>query len=374
MIEKFFVFCCSWHVSVIIGAAVVCGILGFLVMVANILVIVIFCFRPHGQKRLLNNSQAVYKISLAIADLLVGVIVLPTLVVNLHLEIWTRLLPRDEVQSVEGYKVINGTLSENISVVQKEFSAAFDPKFPLSYVNFSGFFTSLSIGVSVYILAGAGFDRLNAVAKPFTYNDAYAFSRAKRLNVASWIIAFILGILPVFVPALRYFLHLAMTFVSLDFGGAILYFVIFVIPLVIVWIVNVLIYYHCKKRSDFNVSMTEAALKKRQKVERRLASTLRLMVGVFTFNTMPFLITIILPYAMPGLNPAVPTEFDQAFNSAWRTVQGVALLLLAGNSLCNFFIYSVRNREFRHSFKLLVINIGEVTKLSACLSSTSLRF
>ena len=76
-------FCCSCHTSVIIGAAVVCGFLGFAITVANILVIVIFCFRPHGQKRLLNNSQVVYKISLAVADLLVGVIVLPTLVVNL---------------------------------------------------------------------------------------------------------------------------------------------------------------------------------------------------------------------------------------------------------------------------------------------------
>ena len=77
---------------------------------------------------------------------------------------------------------------------------------------------------------------------------------------------------------------------------------------------------------------------------------------------------------MPGLVPIVPTKFDQARDSVFRTVQGVAKLLLVGNSLCNFFIYSVRNREFRHSLKLLIINIGQVTKLSACLSSTSLRF
>ena len=281
-------------------------------------------------------------------------------------------MPRDEVQSVEGYEVINGALSDNVSVVQKEVLAAFDPKFGLSYVNFSGFFTGLSLIVSVYILAGAGFDRLNAVAKPFTYNDANAFLRAKRLNVALWIIAFIIGILPVFVPVLRYFLLKAMIFISLDFWGVVLYFVIFVIPLVIVWIVNVLIYYHCQKRSDFNFSMTEAALKKRQRVDRRLASTLRLMVGVFTLNTLPLLITLILPFAMPGLIPTVPTQFDQDFNSVWRTVQGVAMLLLVGNSLCNFFIYSVRNGEFRDSLKLLIINIGQATKLSACLSSTSL--
>ena len=296
--RKIMCFCCSCRVSVIIGAAVVCGFLGFAITIANILIIVVFCLRPHGQKRLLNNSQAVYKISLAVADLLIGVIVLPTLVVNLHVQIWTRLLPRDEVQSVEGYEVINGTLSDNISVVQKEVLAAFDPKFPLSYVNFSGFFTGLSLIASVYILAGAGFDRLNAVAKPFTYNDANAFSRAKRLNVALWVIAFILGILPVFVPVLRYYMYKAMIFISLDFRGIVSYFVIFVIPLVIVWIVNVLIYYHCKKRSDFNFRMTEAALKKRQRMERRLASTLRLMVGVFTFNTLPLLITIILPYSL----------------------------------------------------------------------------
>ena len=292
----------------------------------------------------------------------------------MNLEIWTRLLPRDGVESVEGYEVINGTLGDNVSVVQKEFLAAFNPKFTLSYVYFSGFFTGLSLIVSVYILAGAGFDRLNAISKPLTYNNANAFSRAKRLNVVLWIIAFILGILPVFVPVSRYYLHIAMIFVTLDFRGSVLYFVILVIPLVIVWIVNVLIYYHCKKRSNFNFSMTEAALKKRQRVERRLASTLQLMVGVFTFNTLPLLFTLILPSAMPSLIPTVPTEFDEAPNSVWRTIQIVAMLLLVGNSLCNFFIYGVRNREFRNSLKLLFINVGQVTKLSACISSTSLRF
>ena len=363
--KNFCFFCCSCHASVIIGVEVAGGFLGFAITVANILIIVIFCLRPHGQKRLLNNSQAVYKISLAVADLLVGVIVLPKAVVYLHLQIWTRLLPRDEVQSVEGYEVINGTLSDNVSVLQKEVLSAFDPKFPLSYVYFSIFVLGFFVIVSVYILAGAGFDRLNAVSKPFTYNNANAFSRAKRLNVALWIIAFILAFLTVFDFILRYFLSNWLN---------VIYFVIFVIPLVIVWIVNVLIYYHCRKRSDFNFSMTEAALKRRQSVERRLASTLQLMVGVFTLNTLPFLITLILPFAMPGLSPTVPTEFDEARFTVWKTVLDVALFLLAGNSLCNFFIYSVRNGEFRDSLKLLFINVGQVTKLSACISSTSLRF
>ena len=105
-----------------------------------------------------------------------------------------------------------------------------------------------------------------------------------------------------------------------------------------------------------------------------MASTLQLMVGVFTFNTVPFLITSILRFAMTGLIPTEPTEFDEARFTVWITVQGVAVLLLAGNSLCNFFIYSVRNGEFRDSLKLLFINAGQVTKLSACISSTSLRF
>ena len=295
-------------------------------------------------------------------------------VVNLHLQIWTRLLPRDEVQSVEGYEVINGTLSDNVSVVQKEVLAAFDPKFPSSYVYFSIFFVGFFVIVSVYILAGAGFDRLNAVSKPFTYNSANAFSRAKRLNVALWIIAFILAFLAVFDLKLRHFFPEAMIFVSVEIWGSVLSFVILVIPLVIVWIINVLIYYHCKKRSNFNFSMTKAALKKRQRVERRLASTLQLMVGVFTFNTLPFLITLILRFAMPGLTATVPTESDKPRFSVLKTIQGVAMLLLVGNSLCNFFIYSVRNREFRDSLKLLFINVGQVTKFSACFSSTSLRF
>ena len=359
----------------VIMVMVVCGLLGFAIAVVNILIIVVFCLRPHGQKPLLKNSQAVYKMSLAVADLLVGVVVLPTCVANMYKYYWIRHLPRDELRRVEGYEVINGTLSENVTVIQKEFLAGtFAEKFPQSYINFAGFFTGLSLFVSVYMLTGAGFDRLNAVAKPFAYKKVSALAESTRFCIAFWIIAFILGLLPVFVQELQYVLFNSLLFVSSDFYGLILYAILFVIPLVIVWVVNLLTYYHSIKHANFRRSLTQTALKKRQRVERRLASTLRLMVGVFTFNTLPLIITLICPLFIPSIVPSTPTNFNAKSAIAFHTASFVAIILLLGNSLCNFFIYSARNHEFRRSLKSLFIKIGKATKLSVCLRSTTLCF
>ena len=253
-------FSCRSRVIVIMVAF---GILGLLITAANILIILILCLKPEGRMPLLRNSQALYKLSLAVADLLVGVIVLPMCVMNLYAAIWTRHLPRDELRSVKGFEMINGTISKNVTVVQLESLAGrFDTKFSSSYVNFAGFFTAVSIFVSVYMLAGAGFDRLNAVAKPFTYKKRTAFRAATKACVAFWMVAVIFGILPVFISELKFVFVLSILFATLELFGYILYVVFFFIPLVIVWVVNLLTYYHSIKHANFRQSLTQPALRR----------------------------------------------------------------------------------------------------------------
>ena len=330
------------------------GILGLSITAANVLIILILSLQPEGRMPLLRNSQAIYKLSLAVADLLVGVIVLPICVVNLYAAVCTRHLPRDDLRSVKGFEMINGTISKNVTVVQLESLAGrFDTKFPLSYVNFAGFFSTVSIFVSVYMLAGAGFDRLNAVAKPFTYKKLTAFRAATKACVAFWMVAVVSGILPVLINELKFVLVLSTIFaIGVQFGY-ISYVVFFFIPLVIVWVVNLLTYYHYKKHASFRQSLSQPALRKRQIVERRLASTLLLMVGIFTFNTLPLLMSLVCRLFIPSIRPNTPRYFDPASLEKLLTFSIIAAFFLFGNSLCNFFIYSARNREFRRSLKLL---------------------
>ena len=70
--------------------------------------------------------------------------------------------------------------------------------------------------------------------------------------------------------------------------GINVYAVVFFIPLVVVWVVNVMVYVIIKKHTrNFHVNHTSVTRDRDDDVEKQLASTLRLMVGVFTFNTLP---------------------------------------------------------------------------------------
>ena len=347
---------------------ITCGILGLLITIANVLIILTLCLKHEGNRPHLSNSQSIYKLSLAVADLQVGVIVLPICIANLYLQVWTRHLPRDELRSVEGFE----TISKNFTTVQIDHLAGrFDDKFPSSYANFAGFFTAVSIFVSVYVLAGAGFDRLKAISKPFDYVKQAAQLTAIKLCIAFWIIAIIFGILPVLIHELRYILVFSLLFATIGLSGYILYAVCFFIPLVIVWVVNVLTFYHAKRHARVQLSFTEAVLKKRQKIEQRHAATLQLMVGIFTLNTLPLIITLVSPLFIPSVSPSDVGRFDVTSTKAFLTVQFIATLLLLGSSLCNFFIYSGRNPEFRRSLKQVLQKIGKATKISICLKRTT---
>ena len=344
------------------------GILGFAIVIANILIILVIMLNKH-----LRNSQAVYKLSLAVADLFVGAFVLPVCIATLSRQVWTRYELPAEPNAVEGYRLIDGNININLTISQAHsLAGGFFTKFPRSYINFAGFFTAVSIFVSVYTLAGAGFDRLNAIARPFTYRKRTSYDTAVRTCLAFWLVAIIFGILPIFIPDLRYVLILSILFATVDVNGYILYSVSFFIPFVIVWIVNILTFVYSKKHANFRRSLTQPALKNRKNVERRLATTLRLMVGVFTFNTLPLLITFLCSFFIPSTLPYLPQYFSVDDTRIFLTVQFVATFLLLGNSLCNFFIYSVRNREFRKALKHLHKDVAMIANTSFCLNSTSI--
>jgi len=350
--------------TAIIIILVACGVLGLLIAFVNLLIILVIALNSQ-----IGNSQAIYKLSLAVADLLVGVMVLPLAVDILRRLVWTRHLSTG-YDEVEGYLLQNETLIRNITSVQiAQRAGRFRTKFPLSYENFAGFVTAVSIFVSVYTLAGAGFDRLRAVYNPLTYRKEKANKFAKRICIASWLIAIIFGLLPLFTPNLSYALVLSITFVTLDFNGLILYSVCLLVPLLVVWVVNIFTFTVSKKHSKFRRQLTQVAQRKRQNVERRLAHTLQLMVAVFTLNTLPLIILLVASIFLPSTRPTLPHQFNLNHGNLFLILEFVALMMLFGNSLWNFIIYSYRNRDFRTAVKTGFRRFMKAICFSACVDS-----
>lgn len=362
-----YLFRCKTRVYVIM---VTCGILGAAIATVNLIIMLVIYLYPR-----LRNSQAVYKMSLAVADLLVGIIVLPFCIENLRRLIWTRLEIPDDLEVVEGYEVFNGSLSENTIFVERYRRAgSFILLYPRNYQYFAGFVTAVSIFVSVYSLAGAAFDRHKAISKPFEYKRKSAYKIALQACIIFWFVAIVFGLLPIIVKELRYVLILSMVFATLDVVGYYLYSVSFFIPLVIVWIANMLIYMASRKHSQFRLKLTAVAQKKRHELERRLAITLRLMVGTFTFSTLPLLLTILCVGFIPTLSPSIPEEFSERNTTIFLNIQCITLFLLFANSLWNFFIYSVRSIEFRDALTEMFASFVNKTCLSRYIYTSTMCF
>ena len=366
-INKKYICRCKTRVFILMAT---CGILGMAIVIVNIIIMLVIYLHPH-----LRNSQAAYKLSLAVADFLVGAIVLPFCIETLRRLVWDRIEIPDSLQLVEGYNLINGSLSENTSSIEMfRRAGSFSSSFPRSYQNFSGFVTAVSIFVSVYSLAGATFDRYKAISKPFEYKRKSAYKIALRSCIVFWLVAVVFGLLPIFITQLKYVLILSMIFATLDVMGYILYSISFFIPLVIVWIANLLIYSASKKHSQFRSKLTAVAQKKKHDMERRLAITLRLMVGTFTVSTLPLLLAILSTSFMRTLRPDIPEEFNVKNTRIFLDIQCIALFLLFANSLWNFFIYSVRSIEFRDALTDMFANLVNKTCLSNYIIPSTMCF
>ena len=105
-------------------------------------------------------------------------------------------------------------------------------------------------------------------------------------------------------------------------------------------------------------------------VEKRLASTLRLMVGVFTFNTLPLWITFLANIFVYDVDAFLPELVDLKKATDFIIIQVVSILLLLGNSLCNFFIYNARNEDFRKELKhMITISLKKSGIVTCCQKS-----
>ena len=335
--------------------------------VVNLLVILVL-----SASKKLSNSQSTYKLSLAAADLLVGVIVLPSCIYNLIGLLW-HPLTTSRITAVAGYESINGrlvTIDGNVSTDIQQVVQ--DDGFPTHYLNGIGFMTSVSIFVSIYTLAAAGFDRFFAVYKPLSYDKAKAKKYAKIACAISWIIAGLFSLLPFFklTNEFKYGVTFTLLVSALRDLGIYVYTVFF-IPLLVVWVVNIMVYVIIKKHTkSFHQNHASVTRDRDDDVEKRLASTLRLMVGVFTFNTLPLWITFLANIFVYDVDAFLPELVDLKKATDFIIIQVVSILLLLGNSLCNFFIYNARNENFRKELKhMITISLKKSGIVTCCQKS-----
>ena len=320
--------------------------------VVNLLVILVL-----STTKRLRNSQSTYKLSLAAADLMVGVLVLPTCIYNFT-EIFWRPLTTSRTTTVTGYKELNGTFIEMEGTISTNIRRNLGvDSFSLGYIKSIGVMTVVSILASIYTLAAAGFDRLYVVYKSLSYDKVKAIKYAKIACVISWILAVLVSLLPIVTPSsllsYRIYTSLIVAFGSSGPSGVILYSVVLFIPLTTVWIVNIMVYLIFKKHTkNFQQKHRTTTHARVDVAEKRLATTLCLMVGVFTFNTLPVFVSILSNLSFSTLNMQDISDLKRMLIVI--NIQLASTVLLLGNSLCNFFIYNARNKDFRKASKCII--------------------
>ena len=124
---------------------------------SNLMVLIIFCIN----KKLM-NKQTVYRILLGILDFFTGIVVFPLLIIS--------KFPR--LNTIEAIQYKN------------DF-----------YIDAIGFFTMLSLHVSIFTLVAAVIDSSKVVYRPLSYNVKSFISLGLNICVVLWIISMILAAL-----------------------------------------------------------------------------------------------------------------------------------------------------------------------------------
>ena len=137
---------------------VISVVLAVATTLSNLTVLIVFC----TNKKLM-NGQAVYRMSLAISDFFTGIIVFPSFIIS-------------------SFRHLNTTDLNQ---------CAYDP-----YVYAIGFFTMLSLHVSIFTLIAAVIDRFKVVYRPLSYNVQSSISFGWKICVILWIISIILAAVP----------------------------------------------------------------------------------------------------------------------------------------------------------------------------------
>ena len=321
----------------------------------------------------MRHSRNIFRLVLGVADIIVGLIVLPT-AVNTMLKTYQRTLQLQTPINIVGQKRFlftngsyiykNTTLTINMLETIK---MARYKLFSLVYRNSNGFFTTASFAVSIYLLTASGFDQLQALLKPLHYNQYVAKRFAILSSIVCWILAMFVSVLPIFVHGFSYTIT-SSSFVlfKITTMTTILYLVIIILPLVATWIISFSTYLITRK--TFKYLLTNINDMKNQ---RKLNFILSLMIFAFSFSIIPSVLVFLVGFFfIPGIDPQLPQTYNSRNNNIVNSFELTAIIILASNSLWNFLIYSLRIEAFR---KVALKKYKKIWNLIICCKLLSTR-
>ncbi|XP_039272657.2 uncharacterized protein LOC120346932 [Styela clava] len=300
---------------------VVAGLMGTLILLANAIVVIVLSKIMDN-----NNSQRIYKMSLALSDFLAGLVVMPSVIIIIRQSFFQ---PEEIYHSIDeqGRKV--SEMSE----------------FPMPYwfLNMAGFFTTMSLSISIYTLTLASFDRLLVVYRPLAYNKYDAINRAKTLVVITWIAGCCLGLVPFIFEGVDY--SITASWIVLFEGeiALIVYSVALCLPLLLMWGTTISTLVLFKRNKSSSGQCLD---------DRNLMKTLSIMTGVFSLCLVPSLLLMLCTLLLEGTDIDDPRYFKHKQSMVLISMEAVTGFILTSNNLWNFFIYNSK-AEFRSQVRLL---------------------
>ena len=310
----------------------------------------------------LQNGQVIYRMSLAFADGLVGLIVFPTLISTFsqsHLTQCELGLPINLTEVTGFWENDNFTLHE-YALVEVPQPRIWANEISPTFINASGFFAALSLSVSVFTLVAAGFDRFMAVYRPWNYRHSSAIFIARKAAIAIWICCGMFFFVLLFVDDFKFRLADRIFINAIGQKANTFYAVVITLPLLCMWIVTIATFVMFKFRTKKHVKVEIPKLNDKSKkdaaLQKHLMGTLGIMVGAFTASFLPAVIFPLWKLSLPLSLPNPITFYSQTIINS-ISIQSIVLILFTTNSLWNFFIYSARDKLFRKATKELYLKL-----------------
>ena len=345
---------------------IVYAVLIALIVVSNICILVVLLHKNHSR----NGTLRLYKISLAVADLLVGVASLPYLLV-LFSERLFQGYPF-EIQ-VEGRKV-DPTFGEK------------SPSKKMADIAACIFVTSFYASILTLIIAAI--DRYSAIRFPFRTQELQ-LKIAKSLLVGIWVVSLALSS-SVFIASRYYYDYATFMFMPslTTLPEVIIHGFFMIVPLISMWVVNFLTLGALReynRTSKIRISRGGGAQDSRTNKEKTICAVLVslwvafhkmikikvTMCTCFTFNLLPTLIMLILGQLRKSGTKSFAQYLDVRPGYHNQTVDLIIQVIdfLSGfsiylSSLVNGLIYIIRDEEYRQQFKLIILKIQPPNRLS----------
>ena len=357
----------------IIVIMVVCGILAISIIVANLTIIIVILRNSRFP-----TSQLIYKLSLAFADILVGIFVVPSFIITLYLFHVGPYQRRTDIK--ERFTDIDGNSNNFSDSFDQIANIYYRPETTQTYRNFFGFMTIFTFTISVYTLMFASYDRFEALRDPLQYNRDKAKNYAKRIIITLWVLSIVFGILPIVVPDIGSYRIVAGSILIAvdDEMGAYILGTAMALPFIVMWIFTIGVQFIVKKQIKSRKDLMTRRQNEQSSYERQFFKTLSIMIGVFTACILPAIIFLTIPEFVPSVNAQNIRVLTKKPAAEFLSLEVATTMILASNSLWNAFIYSIRNKEFRKDASSLHYAIASQLGLiilkksiSECVSRTA---